>query len=181
MNKKLSKPTIIFHWITGLIFIGVLALGLYVDSLPRAPEKFELLGIHKSFGVIVLLVAALRLLWRLKEGAISSIAQLTKVQVFLAKSVHHLLLLGTLLMPISGIMMSIGSGRAVELFGLELVSAGDKIEWLATIGGNVHGAAANVLITVLLLHIAGALKHQFIDKDGTISRMLGKTVVTKIQ
>ena len=174
MNNKLSKPTIAFHWLTGLLFIGVLALGLYVEDLPRAPEKFELLGIHKSLGLIVLFVAALRLAWRLKEGAISSIAKLTPQQALLAKAVHHLLLLGTLLMPISGLMMSIGGGHAIALFGLELISGGEKIEWLGGLGSNIHGIAANVLIATLLLHIAGALKHQFMDKDGTISRMLGK-------
>ena len=144
-EQKLSKPTILFHWLTGLLFIGVLALGLYVESLPRAPEKFELLGIHKSLGVIVLVIATLRLLWRLKEVSISSVSQLTKTQEILANGVHHLLLLGTLLMPVSGMMMSIGSGRAIDLFGLELISAGEKIEWLGSIGGNVHSIAADIL------------------------------------
>lgn len=174
MNNKLSKPTIALHWITGLLFIGVLSLGLYVESLSRSPEKFELLGIHKSLGLIVLVVAAIRLSWRLKEGAISSISSLPPAQAILAKAVHHLLLLGTLLMPISGLMMSIGGGRAIMLFDLELISAGEKIEWLGGLGSNIHGIAAYVIIATLLLHIAGALKHQFMDKDGTISRMLGK-------
>ncbi|MFA0442279.1 cytochrome B [Vibrio sp. 10N.286.49.C2] len=176
MKNKLSIPTIVFHWVTGLLFIGVMALGLYVEGLPRAPEKFELLGIHKSLGVIVLVVAILRLFWRLKEGSISSVAKLTNIQKVLATGVHHALLLGTLLMPISGVMMSIGSGRAIDLFGLELISAGAKVEWLSGLGGNIHGIAANVLIAALVLHIVGALKHQIIDKDGTVSRMLGRKV-----
>jgi cytochrome b561 len=60
------------------------------------------------------------------------------------------------------------------LFGLELISAGEKVDWLSSLGGNIHGIAANVLIAALALHIVGALKHQFVDKDGTISRMLGR-------
>jgi len=176
MNNKLSKPTIGLHWITGLLFIGALALGLYVEDLPRTPEKFELLGLHKSLGVIVLCVALARLFWRLKEGAITSVAVLSKSQELVAKGVHHLLLLGTLLMPISGLMMSVGAGRAVKVFGLEIIAAGEKVEWLGALGGGIHGLAANVLIAVLVLHVAGALKHQLIDKDGTVSRMLGRKV-----
>lgn len=77
-------------------------------------------------------------------------------------------------MPISGMMKSIVSGRAIDLFGLELISAGEKVEWLSSIGGNVHTISANVLIAVLVLHIGGAREHQFVDKDGTMSRMLGR-------
>ncbi|MBW3696861.1 cytochrome b [Vibrio sp. T187] len=174
MNNKLSKPTIALHWVTGLLFLGVLVLGLYLEGLPRSPEKSELIGLHKSFGFIILFVACIRLFWRIKEGAISSISKLTRLQEIMAKSVHHLLLVGTLLMPISGLMMSIGGGRAIEVFGLVVFAAGEKVEWLSALGSNIHGIAADVLIVVLVLHVAGAIKHQIIDKDRTLSRMLGR-------
>ena len=117
MNNKLSKQTVILHWITGLLFIGVFILGSYVEGLPRSPEKFQLLGTHKSLGVIVLVIALARMIWRLKEGAIASVAQLTRAQQVASKAVHHLLLLATLMMPISGMMMSVGGGRGVDIFG----------------------------------------------------------------
>ncbi len=71
LNKKpLTWQTIALHWVTGLAFIGVFALGLYMVDLPRSPEKFEWYGIHKSLGAIILVVALIRLVWRLKEGAL---------------------------------------------------------------------------------------------------------------
>lgn len=174
MSKKLSKPTIALHWLTGLTFIGIFVLGKVFESMERSPEKFELLGIHKSLGVILLVIATTRLIWRFKEGAIESAAPMPRLQEIAAKSIHHLLLLGTLLMPISGIMMSIGGGRGIDVFGWVLYSKGEKIEWLGSLGSNLHGIGATVLMVAVALHVLGAIKHQVIDKDGTISRMLGR-------
>ncbi|RTZ16144.1 cytochrome b [Vibrio aquaticus] len=174
MSKSLSKQTILLHWLTGLTFIAVFALGYYLEGLPRSPEKGELLGIHKSLGIIVLTFAVARLAWRLFEGQLSSVAKLTKTQELGAKAIHLFLLVTTLAMPISGIAMSYGGGRAIEVFGIELLTAGEKIEWLANAGGAVHGLSVNLIIVALLLHVGAALKHQLIDKDGTLSRMFGK-------
>jgi cytochrome b561 len=148
-------------------------LGLYIEDLPRSPEKFELLGLHKLFGITVLSIALLRILWRAKEGAITSLSVAPAWQEKIAQGVHHLLLLATLLMPVSGIMMNVGGGRALVLFGTELITVADKVEWMGTIGGSLHDSAVGFIIAALALHILGALKHQFIDKDGTVSRMLG--------
>ncbi|MEZ9938380.1 cytochrome b, partial [Vibrio breoganii] len=72
------------------------------------------------------------------------------------------------------ITMSAAGGRAVDVFGWVIINEGEKIEWLQQVGSTIHHSAVNIIVAVLVLHIAGALKHQFIDKDGTISRMLGK-------
>jgi len=173
MDNNLSKPTILLHWLTALTFILVLCLGLYLDYLPKGPEKGEIMGLHKSFGVIVFVAAVIRLAWRFKEGSIESIAVLTRMQAILAKSIHHLLLLATILMPLSGVIMSATSGHGISVFGFPLAPKGVEIEWLTSIAHVVHVNAVNVVIVLLLLHIAGAVKHQVMDKDGTISRMLG--------
>lgn len=173
MNNNLSIPTILLHWLTGLIFILVLCLGLYMDYLPKSPEKWEIMALHKSFGAIVLVVAVLRLLWRFKEGSITTLATLTRAQAILATSVHHLLLLATILMPLSGAVMSATSGHGIALFGLPIAPKGVEIEWLSSIAHFVHVNAVNIVIVLLLLHIVGAIKHQVMDKDGTLSRMLG--------
>lgn len=168
MKHTLSTPTIIFHWLTGLAFLTVLGLGLSLDLLPKGT-----MGIHKSLGIIVFVIAVLRLFWRFREGSISSISKMTKVQSVAAKATHHLLLLATIAMPLSGILMSIGGGRAIDFFGLVIIAAGDKIEWLGSTANVIHTSAVNLVVLALVLHVAGALKHQLIDKDGTISRMLG--------
>jgi len=87
------------------------------------------------------------------------------------------LLFGTLLMPISGILMQLGEGRAIAFFGLELIAAsGVENEIIEKIGEVGHGLGSKLMILAVALHIAAALKHHFIDKDGTMTRMLGKHV-----
>ncbi|PWQ96898.1 cytochrome b [Leucothrix pacifica] len=174
MNNKLSIQTILLHWLTAVPFLAALGIGLYMEDLPNGPDKFELMANHKSIGLMVLLIAAIRVLWRVKEGHISSISKAPFWQETMAKVVHYVLLIATILMPVSGIMMSVGGGRALEFFGIQLIAAGDKIEWLSEIGHTFHGLAPKVIMLALFLHIVGALKHQFVEKDGTISRMLGK-------
>ncbi|PMN65513.1 cytochrome b [Enterovibrio norvegicus] len=173
--SSLSKPTIFFHWLVAISFIGVLAFGLYVEDLPGGPEKGELIGLHKSFGVLVLVLAVSRLLWRFKEGSISSIPGSPRWQEKIAAGVHHLLLLATLLMPVSGIAMSLGGGHDIGVFGVTLITAGEKNELLGQIGSTTHEVLANIVMVTLALHVLGALKHHIVDKDATLKRMLGKS------
>lgn len=174
MNAKyLSKPTIILHWLIAIAFLVVIGLGLYMEELPRGPEKFEIMGLHKSLGFAFLFLAVIRLGWRIREGAIPAINDSNAWQEKLAKGVHHFLLLATILMPVSGLMMSIGGGHGVDFFGSEIVPATEKIEWLGGLGHEIHGIVANIAILAVLLHVAGAIKHQVIDKDGLLTRMLG--------
>ncbi len=175
LNKhSLSIPTIALHWITGLAFICVFAVGLYMVDLPRGPEKFELIGLHKSFGALILIIAIARIVWRLKEGSIPPASPVAVWQDKLAKAIHGILMLATLAMPVSGIAMSVGGGRGADIFGWQFIAEGDKIAWLQELGGTIHGASVNIIIAALVLHIAGAIKHQAVNKDGTISRMLGR-------
>lgn len=67
-TKTYSKTSIALHWIVGLAFIGVFIIGAYLSDLPRGPEKMELVALHKSFGVLILLIALARVFWRIKEG-----------------------------------------------------------------------------------------------------------------
>lgn len=151
--QRFSGLSISLHWLIAVGMIAMLAFGLYLEDLPRSLEKGELIGIHKSIGMLILLFAV----WRF-------------------------LLLGTLFMPISGVMMSLGSGFGLGVFGVELVpvmanSAGfEPNEMLKQTGHIVHGLGGKLLILAVLLHLVGALKHHFIDRDGTLRRMLGKAI-----
>ncbi|NOH27762.1 cytochrome b [Vibrio mediterranei] len=175
LNNKLSKPTMVFHWLTAAFFIATLAIGLYLGDMANGPDKNELRNLHKSLGVLVMFAASLRLVWRLKEGMIGSAKQLPAWQEKSAHFVHWFLLLATIMMPLSGITMSIGGGRSVEFFGISLISAGEKIEWLQQISSTIHFSSVNIVIAILVLHVLAALKHQLVDKDGTLSRMLGRS------
>lgn len=172
-TKTYSKTSIALHWIVGLAFIGVFIIGAYLSDLPRGPEKMELVALHKSFGVLILLIALARAFGESRR-AIPPASVMPAWQEKVAKAVHGLLLLATLAMPLSGIAMNIGGGRALEVFGYTLVAAGEKVVWLQELGAAVHKTAPPIIIAIVLLHIAAVLKHHLIDKDATMARMLGR-------
>ncbi len=172
--KKLSTLTIALHWIIGIGVIMAIASGLYIDGLPRGYDKGALVGAHQSLGILILLLAVLRIVWRLKNGFPVALSAVSRCQEIAGKTIHILLLAGTVLLPISGFIMTVGGGYPVMFFGFELVAGSpEKNEVLSQIGHFVHGVGGYVLIALILLHIAGALKHHFLVKDGTLKRIIG--------
>lgn len=174
--EKFSFPTIGLHWIIAIGMIVMLAFGTYIEELPRSPEKGQLIGLHKSFGILIFVLAVARIFWRIKNKFPTPISTLTRLQSILAKVTHWVLIIGTVMMPISGIFMSIGGGHPIGFFGIELIAKGAGNESLGQIGHIMHGLGGKLMMLFIVLHLVGAIKHQFIDKDGTISRMLGKRI-----
>ncbi len=176
-QDKLSRQTVALHWVIGISMIALIAFGLYIEELPKSPEKGELIGLHKSLGVLLLSLAILRLGWRVRNGFPTPLTTVPTWQERTAQVVHWLLLVGTIMIPVSGVMMSVGGGYPVGIFGLELIaSSPEKNETLSQVGHVIHGLGSRILIAAVVLHVVGALKHQFKDRDGTMSRMLGRRV-----
>jgi len=179
---KLSPNTLTLHWVVGLMMIGLLGTGVYMEQ----NEVYALYPWHKSFGVLIIVFVVLRVAWRIKNGWLSSVSNYTQVEKLLSKIVHYLLIIGTVLMPISGFLMSAMGGHGVDLFGLQLVAHNPNPmnpqevvplnASLAQIGHTLHYWAGYILIAAVVLHVIGAFKHHIIDKDGTLRRMLGAEV-----
>lgn len=176
-TQRLPSPTIAFHWIIAFGMIALIVFGLYIEKLPRGPEKGQLIGIHKSFGILIFLLAVLRIGWLFKTGFPIPLSQAPRWQEATAKVVRLILLAGTVLLPISGVIMSIGGGHPIGVFGQELVArSAEKNDALSQVGHVIHGLGGKLLIAALFLHIAGAFKHQFLDRDRTLARILGQRV-----
>lgn len=180
--KQLSKTTIALHWIVGLSIIGLLAVGQIMEMF----EIYRLYPIHKAFGFLIFFVIMARVLWRMKNGWPTPVSEYQKHEQVLSKLVHWVLIIGTMLMPISGFLMSAVGGHGVDVFGLEIVArnpdpldANKALAHNAAIAGaahEVHEILGKIMMAAVALHIAGALKHHIADKDGTLRRMLGKPV-----
>ncbi|AHM04664.1 putative cytochrome b561 [Roseibacterium elongatum DSM 19469] len=179
---RLSHMTVALHWIIAIAFMAMLAFGLYLEGLPRGPEKGALMGLHKSVGLIILGLAALRILWRLANGMPRPVGHEGKGARLVAGAVHVLLLIGTVMMPVSGILMAVASGSGLDIFGWELVAATRGTEGfvaneaLAARAGGMHALGGWVMIGAVGLHIAAAIKHHAVSRDGTLRRMMGRTV-----
>jgi cytochrome b561 len=182
-REKLSHLSIALHWLIGLAMLGMIAFGMYAADLPTSDAASKALrssyiGLHKSIGVVVLAFAFWRITRRLRQGLPKHVGVYKAWEQTLSKSIHLFLLFATLALPVSGILNSIGSARAVNMFGYPFIPQllAEKNALLAWVGKTSHDVLGKLVILAVLLHVAGALKHHFIDKDGTIKRMLGARV-----
>lgn len=176
IREKLAATTIFLHWIIAIAIIAMLAMGLYMEELPRGAEKGQLIGIHMGVGLLILGFALVRAIRRLMEGFPPPVSRYKAWEHFLAKLAHWGLLIGTLALPLSGLMMTLAGGNVVKAFGVPVLGPFEKIEVMAGIGHTVHGIGGKVMIFLIVLHVAGAVKHAIIDKDGTLRRMFGGRV-----
>jgi cytochrome b561 len=180
-KQQLTKITLSLHWIVGLTIIGLLAVGIYMEE----NEAYHLYDLHKSVGAIIFIFILARVVWRIRQGWPEPASEYTKIEQQVSKTIHYALLIGSVLIPLSGIVMSVAGGHGLHIFSLELLAANPDpadsygvIPLNGAIAGAAHGAhglISNILILSLALHIVGALKHHIMDKDATLKRMLGRT------
>ncbi len=163
-----------FHWTIGLLILGLLALGLYMANADLAPPvRLPLYFYHKSFGIVVLTLAVLRLGWRFVNARPAALPQHKSWEKILARLVHGFLYVAMLGMPLSGWVMSSAKGYGVSVFGLfTLPNIVPENQAIFRAAANFHETAAYILMGLLVLHVAGALKHHFMDHDNTLRRML---------
>ncbi len=162
----------LLHWIIGLLIIGLLALGFYMSDLPNTPDKFAIYGLHKSLGIVVLGLVIVRVLTRLRATVPAPMTTHRKWEVGLAHAIHAVFYVSMIGMPLSGWAMSSAGGHPVVLFGIPLPPLVGEDKALGQAMRDLHGLFADVFVVTIGLHVAGALKHHFIDRDGTIARML---------
>jgi cytochrome b561 len=150
------------HWSSALFIVALIGVGLYMTGLDNEdPNRLGIYSLHKSVGALVLMLSLLRVLWILRSPAPPAPAALAPKEVMLSKVVQALLYALIFLVPISGWVMSSSAGYPVGFFGLfELPQLVGKDEGLHEIAQEVHELAAYGIAALVLLHIAGALKHR---------------------
>jgi cytochrome b561 len=162
-----------FHWIIAGLIVTQFTLAWMADDLPLGMHKLALLARHKSFGMTVLMLAALRLLWRLFNRPPELPAGMSKVERKLARGTHAAFYFFLFAMPLTGWLMSSAKNYSVSWFG--------RFTWPDLIGKNerafellktTHQTLSWLLFSLAILHILAALKHHFWDKDDVLKRML---------
>ncbi len=159
------------HWAIVALLIVQVTLGKIADDLPRGLEKLAILARHKSFGITILGLALVRLAWRWIDRPPPRPAMPRWQQ--LAANLNHWALYALLFaMPLSGWMMSSASNYPVSWFGLaqlpDLVGPDHALKERLE---DLHHRLAWALYALAGLHVAAALKHQFVDRDGLLMRM----------
>ncbi len=167
-----------FHWLTALLIITIIPLGAIANRLPYETNdqlafKAQLFSFHKTLGVIVFTVALARIAWALTQTKPASLHPERKAETLLAELVHWLLYISLVAVPLTGwIHHAATAGFAPILLpigqDLPLIP---KDEGTAKLFAGLHWVWSKILVASVLLHVAGALKHQFVDKDATMRRM----------
>ncbi len=183
VNSRTSYGTLArsFHWIIAVLIVmqyilapvqEILAPGSRIPA-PFGIDKLRLLPLHQSFGMTVLALTVLRLLWRRRNPPPDLPAGMKPLERRLAKLSHTAFYVILFLMPLSGWFMACAKGTGATWFGLwnwpRLLPKNDA---LFEAMHSTHETLKVVLFFLALLHIGAALKHHFWNKDGVLIRML---------
>lgn len=179
-STRYNHIAIVLHWLIALLIIGMLAVGKYMTSLDEStPLRFDLTQWHKSFGLTLLALSVFRLLWRLTHKPPGHHGNRPGWERFAAGLTHFLFYFLILFLPITGWLMVSASPLNISTFLFDLVrvphlpvvSTAPNREELTELFNMFHEYASGILIVLLLLHIAAALRHQFGLKDRIFTRM----------
>jgi cytochrome b561 len=161
----------LLHWTMAAIVVTLIAVGWTMSGLPREAENRGFLyDLHKSFGVLILLLALLRVSARLRSR-IPPLPPFTPYEKILAKLSHYLLYALLVIIPIMGILMVNGFGFEVPFFGLTLPRVFPLNRELAGLAKEVHEVLAYSLLGLVALHVAAVIKHWYIDRVNLLGRM----------
>ena len=160
------------HWVMAVLMILMLAAGLVMSDIEDPALKGTIYGLHKATGILVLLLAGFRVLWRLSHAVPAISAALPKWQRRAARLAHGGLYAVMFLLPLSGWSMSSAAGYPVSFYGLftipDMVAKNPE---LAGIFKNIHEVSANAFIALLAAHLGAALYHHFVLRDDTLRRI----------
>lgn len=163
--------TRLLHWLMAAGIVFMLALGTYLEDSELSLSTLYLFGLHKSVGLTILSLAVVRLTWH----AISpppAPPPLPRWQAIAARVVRWTFYVLLLAIPVSGWVGSDATGIPTLLFGVQLPSIAPASESLEEAAFEVHEILTKLLFVTLLLHVAAAIRHAAVLRDGTLTRMI---------
>jgi len=168
--------TITLHWLVAIIIIGLFALGYWMVELGYYDPWYKQgPDIHRSIGIILFALMLFRVTWKIIETKTKSLESHSRIEQVAGSLTHKLLYLLVFVIMFSGYLISTADGRAIEVFQwFSIPSMGELFTNQEDIAGLIHQYIAYAMIALVALHAIAALKHHFIDKDNTLTRMLGK-------
>ena len=171
MTQRYPGALVLIHWLMVPLMIGAFILGEMMEDLPRGPEKQAVLGWHILAGLMVAALLIPRLLIR-GQGVPPLPNRVPPWQALLAKAVH-VALYGTMVaLPILGLVAIAAGTRNVSVLGLFQLPSVLPLGWLHEGAEVVHGAVAKIFLVTMVIHVAAALWHAVLRRDGLVGRMI---------
>jgi cytochrome b561 len=193
-SARYTKTAKALHWLIAIGIFFMFALGWFMADLPKeAPKQmaYDILdfgiytwnlseevsprtfyfNLHKSIGITIFALILIRILWRFTHKPPALLSSYKAIERKLASGAHHLLYMLMVALPLSGVLMAINSKYGIKWFGMDFLGGSDN-KPMRELFKETHEIIGIIILLVIILHILGALKHKFIDKDETLSRML---------
>ena len=170
--NRYTTTAITLHWLVALLILSTFPLGLYMVDLPLSPDKLRLYSYHKWIGVTVFLLVVARLAWRLTHAPPPLPDGIAAWQRHASVAAHGLLYALMLAIPLSGWLMSSAKGFQTVWFGvLPLPDLLERNRALGDLLATVHQGLNYTLAALVILHVAAALKHHFVERRPFLQRM----------
>jgi cytochrome b561 len=166
----------LLHWLVAACVLATAPVAIAMTRIDKGPTQDALYNLHKSLGVLILILMALRLINRLAAGALASETEIERWQKTASSIVHSSLYVLLLAMPVVGYVANSAYG-ATPFFGLfELPMIVGKNDGLATQLFTLHRWVGWLVILLVLTHVSAALYHHFVRRDAVLKRMLPRAM-----
>lgn len=173
-NTRTTYGTLtrLLHWVMAVQFIIMFGLAYIMTSLPKSAFRYTLYDIHKATGLLLLVLAIVRIGWRFTNTQPDLSSVVARWQHLAAKSNVILLYCMMLLMPVTGILTSTLGGHDITFYHLFTIHPLGNNAGLSELFANAHEILSYIIIGAFSLHVAGALYHYYVIKDNVLQRML---------
>lgn len=172
-SERWGSISIALHWFSAVAVIGLFASGWWISTLTYYHPWYNAAPWwHKSFGITLLAMTLLRVVWRLVTPTPRPLEH--RHEALAAKLGHGLIYLLLLTVLCSGYLISTAEGSPISVFGWFEIPASWRFSRQATLMGTLHWYAAWTLVILAAGHALFALKHHFLDHRATLTRMLGR-------
>ena len=161
------------HWLTAILVAAQFVVAWTMSEPPKGQPPVGLMNLHLSIGATILVVTVLRLLWRATHPVSAQPRDIPAWQQIAARATHLGFYAILIVMPLAGWAWASAKAWLVTLFGavaLSPLALGRTMS--GDVAASVHEALGTVLLILIAVHVAAALRHRFVLKDDTLARML---------
>jgi cytochrome b561 len=157
------------HWLVAMLVVAVIAFGWAGAAAPlNTPARDQLLLLHRSIGLTILAAMTFRAAWRFSHAPPPLPASVRRLERVLAHCTHFLLYLVFILMPLSGYVNAAAAGHMIVTIS-PLLPEDNRLSQMAIA---IHLVGQYAALLLVALHVAGALLHAIVHRDGVLERML---------
>jgi len=174
-KERFGAVSIFNHWTLAALVLGLLVTGLVIAEVLPESTRGYLIPLHKQVGIVAAVAVIWMGLWRFtQKSRPGPVAGTTPPEAKVRAAMHAALMLATALLALSGVMMSILGGHDVSVLGLFTIPASGGDESQAAVPHLVHKYVGWAMVVAVILHAAVGVKHHVLNKDETLTRMLGR-------